>query len=108
MPDHLNRSRFPVNMTQQNLRPVSVTTIPNDSWMVGAPEAPAPPTKPTSHASYFPFGISQNACTPRQSRPSLSPECTSESTEMPTSHSPSCVTPENVNPNDFWDEGNPL
>lgn len=100
MPDHLNRSRFPVNMIRQQPKEVSTTTISDDSWMAGAP------TKPMLQISGLPLAKPQIAYTQRQSLLSLSPKCTE--TELQASYIPTCPTPENVNPNDLWDEGEPI
>ena len=99
VPDHLNRSRFPVNMLQQQSKTASTTPTPNEPWTTVAP------TKPVLHTGPLPAAKLQDTYTPRQNLPSLSPENTPESTAMETSYFSTCLTPENTNPNDLWDEG---
>jgi len=102
VPDHLNRSRFPASMIQQQPKKVPATTMSNDSWMAGAP------TKSTLQTSGLPLTNTQTAYIQHQSMISLGRECTPRSTELQVSYTPTCLTPENVNPNDLWDEGKPI
>ena len=99
VPDHLNRSRFPVNMPQQQHRMMPARAVSYDGWSTRAP-ARVPPqpsyvTTVNSHTVY-----PQSHGTPISSSP-----FTPQSTEIGGSYFSAVQTPNIQESSDLWDEG---
>lgn len=102
VPDHLNRSRFPVNMPHQQYRPAPTRTTSFDGWHARAPARPqfvAP--------NYTPSMNSRVPYNPHQGTPS-STAYTPKSTDLGQSYFSPGVTPDIQEETDLWDEGKAL
>lgn len=99
VPDHLNRSRFPVNMPHQQYRPAPTRTTSFDGWHGRAPPRPqfvAPNYTPAMN-SHIPYN--QHQGTPS------STAYTPKSTDPGQSYFSPGVTPDIQEATDLWDEG---